>query len=95
VHGSFVVTRAGALAGKDMPPLFDGTRCSRVGRRVVRLHEGSPRAVQELDPLVMRFADQQLYLPQRPKRFLLRAVTNASTPRPQMALPEPRAESIP
>ena len=40
VHGSFVVTRAGALAGKDLPAMFDDAVLTEVGRRIARLHEG-------------------------------------------------------
>jgi predicted regulator of Ras-like GTPase activity (Roadblock/LC7/MglB family) len=87
VHGSFVVTRVGALAGKDLPPMFDDAVLTEVGRRVVRLHEGLSAGGQELDHCVMRFADHKLYLRSVPNGFLCVLSTNGvNTPALKMAL---------
>jgi predicted regulator of Ras-like GTPase activity (Roadblock/LC7/MglB family) len=87
VHGSFVVTRAGALAGKDLPPMFDDAVLTEVGRRVVRLHEGLSAGGQDLDHCVMRFADHKLYLRSVPNGFLCVLSTNGvNTPALKMAL---------
>ena|SRR5450755_895769 len=87
VHGSFVVTRAGALAGKDLPPMFDDAVLTEVGRRVVRLHEGLSAGGQELDHCVMRFADHKLYLRSVANGFLCVLSTNGvNTPALKMAL---------
>jgi predicted regulator of Ras-like GTPase activity (Roadblock/LC7/MglB family) len=76
VHGSFVVTRTGVLAGKDLPPMFDDAVLTEVGRRVVRLHEGLSAGGQDFDHCVMRFADHKLYLRSVPSGFLCVLSTN-------------------
>ncbi|MEO8901288.1 MAG: hypothetical protein ABI488_06265 [Polyangiaceae bacterium] len=87
VHGSFVVTRAGALAGKDLPPMFDDAVLTEVGRRVVRLHDGLSAGGQDLELCVMRFADHKLYLRSVPNGFLCVLSTNGvNTPALKMAL---------
>ena len=87
VHGSFVVTKTGALAGKDLPPMFDDAVLSEVGRRVVRLHEGLCADGADFDHCVMRFADHKLYLRSIPSGFLCVLSTNGvNTPALKMAL---------
>lgn len=87
VHGSFVVNRQGALAGKDLPPMFDDTVLTEVGRRIVRLHDGLCTDGQDFDHCVMRFADHKLYLRMVPNGFLCVLSTNAvNTPALKMAL---------
>ena len=87
VHGSFVVTRAGTLAGKDLPPMFDDAVLTEVGRRVVRLHEGLCAGGQDFEHCVMRFADHKLYLRSVTNGFLCVLSTNAvNTPALKMAL---------
>jgi predicted regulator of Ras-like GTPase activity (Roadblock/LC7/MglB family) len=87
VHGSFVVTRAGALAGKDLPPMFDDTVLTEVGRRIVRLHDGLCAGGEDFDHCVMRFADHKLYLRSVPNGFLCVLSTNGvNTPALKMAL---------
>jgi predicted regulator of Ras-like GTPase activity (Roadblock/LC7/MglB family) len=87
VHGSFVVTKTGALAGKDLPPMFDDAVLSEVGRRVVRLHEGLCAEGDDFDHCVMRFADHKLYLRSIPNGFLCVLSTNGvNTPALKMAL---------
>ena len=87
VHGSFVVTKAGALAGKDLPPMFDDAVLNEVGRRVVRLHEGLCAQGDDFDHCVMRFADHKLYLRSVPNGFLCVLSTNGvNTPALKMAL---------
>ncbi|HEY5375976.1 MAG TPA: hypothetical protein VIK01_19990 [Polyangiaceae bacterium] len=87
VHGSFVVTRGGVLAGKDLPPMFDDAVLTEVGRRVVRLHEGLSAGGQEFDHCVMRFADHKLYLRSVANGFLCVLSTNGvNTPALKMAL---------
>ena len=87
VHGSFVVTRAGQLAGKDLPPMFDDTVLTEVGRRIVRLHDGLCAGGEDFDHCVMRFADHKLYLRSVPNGFLCVLSTNGvNTPALKMAL---------
>jgi predicted regulator of Ras-like GTPase activity (Roadblock/LC7/MglB family) len=87
VHGSFVVTRAGLLAGKDLPPMFDDTVLTEVGRRIVRLHDGLCAGGEDFDHCVMRFADHKLYLRSVPNGFLCVLSTNGvNTPALKMAL---------
>lgn len=87
VHGSFVVTKTGALAGKDLPPMFDDAVLNEVGRRVVRLHEGLCAEGEDFDHCVMRFADHKLYLRSVPHGFLCVLSTNGvNTPALKMAL---------
>jgi len=87
VHGSFVVTRTGALAGKDLPPMFDDAVLTEVGRRVVRLHDGLCAGGEDFEHCVMRFADHKLYLRSVPNGFLCVLSTNSvNTPALKMAL---------
>jgi predicted regulator of Ras-like GTPase activity (Roadblock/LC7/MglB family) len=87
VHGSFVVTRAGSLVGKDLPAMFDDAVLTEVGRRIARLHEGLSAGGQDFDNCVMRFADHKLYLRSVPNGFLCVLSTNAvNTPALKMAL---------
>jgi predicted regulator of Ras-like GTPase activity (Roadblock/LC7/MglB family) len=87
VHGSFVVTKAGALAGKDLPAMFDDAVLTEVGRRIARLNEGLSAGGQNFDNCVMRFADHKLYLRSVPNGFLCVLSTNGvNTPALKMAL---------
>ncbi|HEY0466271.1 MAG TPA: hypothetical protein VGC79_18800 [Polyangiaceae bacterium] len=87
VHGSFVVTKTGALAGKDLPPMFDDAVLNEGGRRVVRLHEGLCADGDDFDHCVMRFADHKLYLRSVAHGFLCVLSTNGvNTPALKMAL---------
>lgn len=87
VHGSFVVTKTGALAGKDLPAMFDDAVLTEVGRRIARLSEGLSAGGQDFDNCVMRFADHKLYLRSVPNGFLCVLSTNGvNTPAMKMAL---------
>ncbi|HEX2672811.1 MAG TPA: hypothetical protein VHM25_18130 [Polyangiaceae bacterium] len=87
VHGSFVVTKTGQLAGKDLPPMFDDAVLNEVGRRVARLHDGLCADGDDFDHCVMRFADHKLYLRSVPHGFLCVLSTNGvNTPALKMAL---------
>jgi len=87
VHGSFVVTKTGELAGKDLPPMFDDAVLNEVGRRVVRLHEGLCADGDDFDHCVMRFADHKLYLRSVPNGFLcVLSTSGVNTPALKMAL---------
>jgi predicted regulator of Ras-like GTPase activity (Roadblock/LC7/MglB family) len=87
VHGSFVVTKSGALAGKDLPAMFDDAVLTEVGRRIARLNEGLSAGGQDFDNCVMRFADHKLYLRSVSKGFLCVLSTNGvNTPALKMAL---------
>jgi predicted regulator of Ras-like GTPase activity (Roadblock/LC7/MglB family) len=87
VHGSFVVTKTGLLAGKDLPPMFDDAVLNEVGRRVVRLHDGLCAEGDDFDHCVMRFADHKLYLRSISNGFLCVLSTNGvNTPALKMAL---------
>ena len=87
VHGSFVVTRGGLLAGKDLPPMFDDAVLTEVGRRIVRLHDGLCAGGEDFENCVMRFADHKLYLRSVPNGFLCVLSTNGvNTPAMKMAL---------
>lgn len=87
VHGSFVVTRSGALAGKDLPSMFDDAVLTEVGQRVARLHDGLCVGGEDFDHCVMRFADHKLYLRSVPNGFLcVLSTTSVNTPALKMAL---------
>jgi predicted regulator of Ras-like GTPase activity (Roadblock/LC7/MglB family) len=87
VHGSFVVSKTGVLAGKDLPPMFDDAVLGEVGRRIVRLHEGLCAEGDDFDQCVMRFADHKLYLRSVPNGFLCVLSTNGvNIPALKMAL---------
>jgi predicted regulator of Ras-like GTPase activity (Roadblock/LC7/MglB family) len=87
VHGSFVITKSGALAGKDLPAMFDDAVLTEVGRRIARLNEGLSAGGQDFDNCVMRFADHKLYLRSVPNGFLCVLSTNGvNTPALKMAL---------
>jgi predicted regulator of Ras-like GTPase activity (Roadblock/LC7/MglB family) len=87
VHGSFVVTRTGALAGKDLPSMFDDAVLNEVGQRVARLHDGLCVGGEDFDHCVMRFADHKLYLRSVPSGFLcVLSTTSVNTPALKMAL---------
>jgi len=87
VHGSFVITRSGALVGKDLPAMFDDAVLTEVGRRIARLNEGLAAGGQDFDHCVMRFADHKLYLRSVPRGFLCVLSTNGvNTPALKMAL---------
>src|SRR5450432_744541 len=87
VHGSFVVTKTGSLAGKDLPAMFDDAVLTEVGRRIARLNEGLSAGGQDFDSCVMRFADHKLYLRSVPHGFLCVLSTNGvNTPALKMAL---------
>jgi hypothetical protein len=61
VLGSFVVSSAGELAGRDLPAVFDDALLADVGPRVRRLEEalgGDAKA----DAVVMRFSEHKLQL---------------------------------
>ena len=87
VHGSFVVTKSGALVGKDLPAMFDDTVLAEVGRRIARLNEGLSTGGQDFDNCVMRFADHKLYLRSVSNGFLCVLSSNGvNTPAMKMAL---------
>lgn len=87
VHGSFVVTRTGALAGKDLPAMFDDAVLAEVGHRILRLHDGLCAGGEDFDQCVMRFADHKLYLRSVPNGFLCVLSTNGvNAPALKMAL---------
>jgi len=87
VHGSFVIAKSGALAGKDLPAMFDDAVLTEVGRRIIRLNEGLSASGQDLDHCVMRFADHKLYLRAVPHGFLcVLSTSNVNTPALKMAL---------
>ena len=87
VHGSFVITKTGALAGKDLPAMFDDAVLTEVGRRIARLNDGLSAGGQDFDNCVMRFADHKLYLRSVPHGFLCVLSTNGvNTPALKMAL---------
>jgi predicted regulator of Ras-like GTPase activity (Roadblock/LC7/MglB family) len=87
VHGSFVITKSGALVGKDLPAMFDDAVLSEVGRRIARLNEGLSAGGQDFDHCVMRFADHKLYLRSVTRGFLCVLSTNGvNTPALKMAV---------
>jgi len=87
VHGSFVITKTGALVGKDLPAMFDDAVLTEVGRRIARLNDGLSAGGQDFDNCVMRFADHKLYLRSVPRGFLCVLSTNGvNTPALKMAL---------
>jgi len=87
VHGSFVISKSGALVGKDLPAMFDEQVLTEVGNRITRLHEALGAGGQDFDACVMRFADHKLHLRSTPHGFLCVLSTNSvNTPALKMAL---------
>jgi predicted regulator of Ras-like GTPase activity (Roadblock/LC7/MglB family) len=62
VFGSFAVTKTGALAGKDLPAMFDDRVLAEVGPRLMRLYETLSASGKTLDSCVMHFADHRLHV---------------------------------
>lgn len=62
VFGSFALTKAGVVAGKDLPAMFDDRMLASVGPRLVRLQETLSASGKTLDSCVMHFADHKLHV---------------------------------
>jgi len=62
VFGSFAVTKTGAIAGRDLPAVFDERVLAEVGPRLVRLHETLAAGGETLDSCVMHFAEHKLHV---------------------------------
>jgi len=62
VFGSFAVTKTGAIAGKDLPAMFDDHVLASVGPRLMRLQETLSASGKTLDSCVLHFADHKLHV---------------------------------
>jgi predicted regulator of Ras-like GTPase activity (Roadblock/LC7/MglB family) len=62
VYGSFVIASSGALISRDLPTAFDNELFSEVGPRVTRLYETFASNGEELESVMLRYADHKLYL---------------------------------
>jgi len=62
VFGSFAVTNTGAVAGKDLPAVFDDRVLESAGPRLVRLQETLSAGGKTLDSCLMHFADHKLHV---------------------------------
>ena len=62
VVGSFVLSRQGALAARDLPEYFDAGALTEVGPRVERLYEAWKSLDTELETASLVFADHRLHL---------------------------------
>jgi predicted regulator of Ras-like GTPase activity (Roadblock/LC7/MglB family) len=60
VFGSFVVSKTGVLAGRDLPAVFEDRVLGEVGPRLIRLQDTLSAGGQTLDSCVLRFADHRL-----------------------------------
>src|SRR5260370_8812315 len=64
VYGSFVIASSGTLISRDLPAAFDNEVFSEVGPRVTRLYETFASGGQELDSVMLRNEEHNLYLRQ-------------------------------
>jgi predicted regulator of Ras-like GTPase activity (Roadblock/LC7/MglB family) len=62
VHGSFVLSPAGELIGKDLPAVFDERVFAEVGPRIARLRDTFASVGDPVDSCVLRFAEHKLFL---------------------------------
>ena len=62
VLGSFVISNAGSLVSKDLPAVFDDQVLGEVGPRIARLYETFSTAGDELETVMLRYAEHKLYL---------------------------------
>ncbi len=62
VQGSFVLTADGALAGRDLPALFEDAVLAEAASRIARLAEAFASVGDDVDVCLVRFADHKLYV---------------------------------
>lgn len=62
VTGSFVLTRAGRVVARELPPMFDDFALQEASGRLARLRETFAAIGDELDMAVLRFGEHKLYL---------------------------------
>jgi predicted regulator of Ras-like GTPase activity (Roadblock/LC7/MglB family) len=70
VVGSFVLSRQGALAARDLPEYFDAGALTEVGPRVERLYDAWKSLDAELETASLVFADHRLHLRELGTGFL-------------------------
>jgi predicted regulator of Ras-like GTPase activity (Roadblock/LC7/MglB family) len=71
VVGSFVLSRQGTIAARDLPDYFDAGALSEVGPRVERLYEAWKNLDSELDTASLAFAEHRLHLRELGAGFLV------------------------
>jgi predicted regulator of Ras-like GTPase activity (Roadblock/LC7/MglB family) len=87
VHGSFVLSEAGGLLGRDLPAVFHDDLLGETGPRIVRLCEALEHGGEALDTLALRFTDHKLHIRRSRGGFLcVIADVTANAPALKMAL---------
>lgn len=86
VFGSFVLSDAGALVGKDLPAVFDDALFLEVGPRLVRVYETFASGIEAPENIMMRFAEHKLYVRKLSVGFLaVLTALNVNLPALKMA----------
>ena len=62
VHGSFVLSEAGDLIGRDLPAAFHDELLAETGPRIVRLCEALEHSGEGVENLALRFSDHKLHV---------------------------------
>ena len=95
VHGSFVLTLSGELAGKDLPSVFQDELFVEVGARLSRFVETMGAEGDEVTSAILRFDEHRLYV-QRFAHGMLAVITandiNAAALRMALTLTTRRLE---
>jgi predicted regulator of Ras-like GTPase activity (Roadblock/LC7/MglB family) len=87
VHGSFLLSEAGALLNKDLPAVFHDDLLAETGPRIARLCEALEHGGAALDNLSLRFADHKLHICRSSGAFLcVIADAQVNVPALRMAL---------
>jgi predicted regulator of Ras-like GTPase activity (Roadblock/LC7/MglB family) len=85
VLGSFVISEAGDVLGRDMPKIFDDAVLREAGARVPRLHEALASGGDSLRAVVLVFADHKLRVHFAGTAYLC-LMTDASVNEPALKL---------
>jgi predicted regulator of Ras-like GTPase activity (Roadblock/LC7/MglB family) len=86
VHGSFLVTGAGAVAARALSEMVDDATLAEVAGRVIRLGETLQTVGIDTDLSVLRFAEHKLYVKSLPGGVLcIVTAGNVSLPALRMA----------
>ena len=62
VYGSFVLASTGTVVARDLPDAFDDELLGDVGPRVVRLCEALGSSGEELQSVMLRYAEHKLFV---------------------------------
>lgn len=85
VHGSFVLSEAGDLLGRDLPAAFHDELLAETGPRIVRLCEALEHNGESIDNLALRFADHKIHV-RRSKGALLCVIADATANAPALKM---------